>query len=323
MYLMDHFTASKFVKKAAMDIGFDACGITRAVQSRRAGYLRKWLRDGRAGTMQYLHRHVDSREDPTRLLPGARSVIVVALSYNQPGPGGSDNPGLTGRVSRYAWGRDYHRLVKNKLLVIADRIRAEIDSAIETKVCVDTVPIMERDLAAEAGVGWIGKNTMVVNRELGSFFFLGAIVTTLELVPDDPLPGGCGTCTACLDACPTNALTAPYEMDASRCISYLTIEHRETIPPALAGLMGDWLFGCDICQDVCPYNRRPMPTREPRFAVRPPGPRPELEEVLSWAVEDYEANLRGSAAKRASFEMWQRNARIALSNARGRALPGG
>jgi epoxyqueuosine reductase len=223
----------------------------------------------------------------------------------------------------YAWGDDYHKVVKDKLCVMVERLRTELSYPFEAKICVDTSPLLEREVAAAAGIGWIGKNTMVLDHQLGSCFFLGEVVTTLDLACDEPLPDRCGTCTACLEACPTGAFPAPYEMDASRCISYLTIEHRGDIPTELQDRMGRWVFGCDVCQQVCPYNRhapsggtgfQPVLGREPRFAVRPPGANPSLDEMLGWTIDDYRSKLRGSAMKRAKLDMLQRNARIAGNN---------
>ena len=307
---------SQYVKDLAASVGFDRCGIARAEPIRRHAYLRAWLESGRSGSMDYLRRHFKQRLNPCALLEGAKSIVVVALLYHQAltrRP--DDQPGRRGRVAMYAWGDDYHQVVKAKLAAMADRLQAELAEPFEARACVDTAPLVERELAAAAGIGWIGKNTMVIDRRLGSYFFLGALVTTLELTSDGPVPDRCGTCTVCLDACPTNAFPAPYQMDASRCIGYLTIEHRGAIPRPLQSLMGDWIFGCDVCQQVCPHNRHAPETREPRFAFRPPGPEPLLDDILSWSIDDYRKQLRGSAMKRAKFEMLQRNARIAKSNA--------
>jgi epoxyqueuosine reductase len=304
-----------FIKDLAAGVGFDACGIARAEPIGRATYVETWLAKGRAGTMQYLHRHFSQRVDPRELLDGAKSVVVVALSYHQPAPQAADvGSSIRGRVAMYAWGEDYHKVLKGKLFAMIDGMRSSIEEPFEAKACVDTAPLLERELAAAAGIGWIAKNTMVLDRRLGSFFFLGALITTLDLALDQPLPDHCGTCRACLDACPTDAFPAPYEMDASRCISYLTIEHRGDIPEALQPKMGDWIFGCDVCQQVCPYNRHVPRTREPRFAIRPPGPGPDLDEILKWSEEDYRSRLQGSAIKRAKLAMLKRNARIAMRN---------
>ncbi len=265
--------------------------------------------------MEYLHRYFNERADPRLLLDGAKSVIVAALLYKESKPPqAADDPRRRGRVAMYAWGDDYHEVIKGKLFALTDRLRAELGRPFEAKVCVDTAPLLEREVAAAAGIGWIGKNTLVLDRQLGSYFFLGGIVTTLELEPDEPLPDHCGTCIACLEACPTQAFPKPYEMDASRCISYLTIEHRGDIPDELHDDMENWIFGCDVCQQVCPYNRHAPATKEPRFSIRPPGPEPVLDDILSWSIEDYRRHLRGSAMKRARLDMLQRNARIAKAN---------
>ncbi len=309
---------SRIVKSLAFELGFDQCGVAEAAPVARSAYLRAWLDGGRAGSMHYLHKHFRQRSNPAELLPGAKSVIVVALQYGQPEPPQAvPNDSLTGRVAMYAWGDDYHKVVKAKLLRMVDRLRTEVAEPFDYKACVDTAPVLERELAAAAGVGWIGKNTMVLHPHLGSYFFLGAVVTTLELTPDEPMADHCGTCTACLEACPTGALPAPYEMDASRCISYLTIERRQDLPQSLTPKMGNWVFGCDVCQEVCPHNRRAPTTREPRFAIRPPGPRPMLVDILNWSSDDYRQQLRGGAMKRATLDMLKRNASVAKTNCAG------
>ncbi len=312
---------SQYVKSIAREVGFDQCGVARAEPIERGDYVREWLENGRAAGMAYLQRNLQKRLSAAELVDGARSVVVVALNYHQPAPASSDDSPPRGRVARYAWGEDYHRVVKDKLFSIADRMRDELPEPFEAKACVDTAPLLEREFAAAAGIGWIGKNTMVLDRRLGSYFFLGALVTTLTMEPDAPEADHCGTCTACLDACPTGAFPAPYQMDARRCISYLTIEHRGEIDSALHEGMGDWLFGCDVCQEVCPYNRDAPTTNEPRFAIRSTGPAIALDDVLGWSIDDYRRELRGSAMKRAKLEMLQRNARIAQRNAQRK--PGG
>jgi epoxyqueuosine reductase len=311
----------QLIERLAREHGFERCGVASAGPVDRDAYYRDWLAKGHAGTMAYLHQYVEQRTDASTLLPGARSVLVCALNYHQPEtatlekPTGEDCATAQGRIARYAWGDDYHRVIKRKLFAIVDALREAIDEPFEAKVCVDTAPLLEREYAMRAGVGWIGKNTLVLNEKLGSYFFLGAIVTTLDL-PVDPLPSDhCGSCTRCLDACPTDAFPAPYEMDAARCISYLTIEHRgEEIPEEFHRAMGDWVFGCDVCQEVCPHNRAAPTTAEPRFAIRAPGPRPNLSDMLAWTDEDYRETLRASAIKRAKPNMLRRNARIAEAN---------
>ncbi|MEP0843814.1 MAG: tRNA epoxyqueuosine(34) reductase QueG [Phycisphaerae bacterium] len=302
--------------------------------------------------MTYLDRWRELRTDVRRLLPGARSVVVVAHAYRQvpeqdrtsargqeaqddkvtsrQGDEATDGReahsairdprSAIGRVAQYAWGRDYHRVIRKKLHRLVDALRRAVAEPFEARVCVDTAPLVEREIAAAAGVGWIGKNTLVLHPELGSFFFLGAIVTTLELAPSMPMADHCGSCTRCLAACPTGALTAAYQMDARRCISYLTIEHRGPIDEELQPLMGDWLYGCDVCQDVCPHNGPAPPAREP--AYRPAGnplvPAAGVEQVLRMDASDWAKALAGSAMKRATLPMLQRNARIVGANAAGR-----
>jgi epoxyqueuosine reductase len=299
------------VRRLAADLGFDRVGIARAGPVERADYLRRWLDGGRAGLMLYLHRYFDHRTDARALLDDACSMIVVALNYYQPTPPVEDDR-PRGRVARYAWGDDYHRVLRRRLASLIERMRAEIDEPFEARACVDTAPVLEREWAAAAGVGWIGKNTMVLHQDLGSYFVLGEVVTTLELAPDAPATDHCGRCTRCLEACPTTAFPAPYQMDASRCISYFTIELRDDIPQEFHAAMGDWVFGCDLCQEVCPYNRR-VPHSD-TFPIRAPGPFPVLADILAWTPEDYRTILRGSAIKRAKLPMLHRNAALALAN---------
>jgi epoxyqueuosine reductase len=218
-----------------------------------------------------------------------------------------------GKIARYALGNDYHEILKNKLRALADWMRQRWPK-IETRACVDTAPLMEKDLAARAGIGWIGKNTCLINERVGSWLFLGEIVTTLELPPDEPATDHCGTCTRCLDACPTQAITAPYQLDASKCISYLTIEHRQAIDEPLQEKIGDWLYGCDICQDVCPHNRQPPQSTEPDFSPRFAAGAIETQQVLDWQPPDYQVALRGSAMKRIKLPLLQRNALIVTNN---------
>ncbi|HEY3242775.1 MAG TPA: tRNA epoxyqueuosine(34) reductase QueG [Phycisphaerae bacterium] len=306
---------SRIVQQLGAALRFDRIGVARAAELPRADYLTEWLRLGRAGKMQYLHHHDALRRDPQGLLPGARSIIVTALNYRQPAPAPPTEGQPRGRVAMYAWGADYHEVVRGRLERLVAGMRAAIDEPFDTRICVDSAPLVEREWAAAAGVGWIGKNTLVLDPELGSTFFLGEIVTTLDLAPDEPVTDHCGSCTRCLEACPTQAFPRAYEMDASRCISYFTIELRDAIPPEFHSAIGDWVFGCDICQDVCPFNRKAPTTPVNEFAARPPNPWPSLLELLNWSPEDYRAKLKGSAMKRAKLEMLKRNAAIALENA--------
>lgn len=345
---MDPRELTDLVCTRARAAGFDRAGVAVAGEVARAEYVRRWLDEGMGGEMAYLSRWRELRIDPRRLLPGARSVIVVAHSYRQRPSGataggegerrmregGADQPppaeisrsktrNPPSRIAQYAWGRDYHLVIREKLRQLVDELRQAIPEAFDSRVCVDTAPVLERELAAAAGVGWIGKNTLVMHESLGSYFFLGEIITTLELAPTGPATDHCGTCTRCLEACPTAALSAPYQMDARRCISYLTIEHRSEIPVGLAPLIGDWLYGCDICQDVCPHNRKAPPGREPVYAPgsNPLVPEADMDAVLSMSQEDYARAVAGSAMQRASLQMLQRNARIVQENADRSARP--
>lgn len=311
---MDPLSAARRIKAMALELGFDRVGICSADPIGRGDYVRSWVAAGRAGEMGYLRRNLDVRLAPRQLLEGARSVIVVALNYHQPAPPAAAGGQAAARIASYAWGEDYHRVVKRKLQRLIERMRGELDTPFEARACVDTAPLVERELAARGGLGWIGKNTLVLDAGLGSYFFLGELVTTLALPSDAPVADHCGTCTRCLDACPTRAFPAAYQMDATRCISYLTIEHRSDIADELRPLMGEWLFGCDICQEVCPFNQRAPRTQVAEFSARPPAPRVDPHAIVGWTPRDYADTLRGSALKRAKLPMLKRNAMIAAEN---------
>jgi epoxyqueuosine reductase len=313
--ILDSHQLAGDIKRRAKELGFDLVGIADARPSAYRDYLRNWLDDGQAGTMDYLAERFDERTDPGVYLPGARSVICLAMNYHTPlEPVPDDARPFHGRVARYALGDDYHEIIKRRLHALADWLRDAAPGTL-TKSGVDTAPVMEKGLAARAGVGWQGKNTCVINEQIGSWLLLGEILTTLALPPDEPATDRCGTCTRCLDACPTGAITAPYQLDARRCISYLTIEHREgEIDPALQPRMGDWLYGCDICQDVCPWNNKAPATTDPGLAPRFRTGTLDLREVLSWTLDEYRPALRRSAMKRVKLPVLQRNARVALRN---------
>ena len=305
------------VRRLAVEAGFDAVGVAAAAPIARRQYFADWLAEGRHGEMDYLARTAEARSDSRRLLEGARSVIVAAQSYKPADEGSLSAGGARGRIARYAWGRDYHRVHRKKLQRLAAALHAAVEDRFESRVCVDTAPIIEREAAAAAGIGWIGKNTLVLHPRLGSYLFLGEIVTTLELAPSEPMSDHCGSCTRCLDACPTRAIHDPYRMDATRCIAYLTIEHRHEIPPGLHPAMGDWVFGCDICQEVCPHNAKAPAGSEPAYAPGerfPLSPRPLLDTLLNLTEEQRQAFLAGSAMKRATSAMLKRNATIAMGN---------
>jgi epoxyqueuosine reductase len=294
------------VKARARELGFDRVAIGPADPPEHGGALEAWLDAGYAGTMSYLDRGRAERLDPARLLPGARSVVAVAMSYNK-----STEDDWRG-VSRYARGRDYHDVIRPRLVELGEFIGSAAGAPVASRVAVDSSAVLERDLAARAGLGWVGKNTNLLTPSLGSYFFIGIVLTTAELPFDQREPDRCGTCTACLDACPTRAFVAPYVLDARRCISYLTIEHRGDIAGELADQIGEWVFGCDVCQEVCPWNRKAEPGHEP--ALEPSGSFGALESLLELDREEFRARFRGSALTRTKRAGLLRNAAIVLAN---------
>jgi len=312
----DTHQLAALIKQHARRLGFDLVGIAAASPSIYREYFRAWLDAGHAGEMSYLDRRFEERVDPEVYLPGARSVVCVAINYHVPlAPVDASEFEHHGRVARYALGNDYHELIKPRLHALADAMRELAPDAV-TRACVDTAPVMEKELAARAGVGWFGKNGCVINEHAGSWLLLGEVITTLELPPDEPAVDRCGTCRRCIDACPTGAITAPYQIDATRCISYLTIEHRGPIDEGLAARMGDWLYGCDVCQDVCPWNSKALVAISPELRPRFPTGTLDVREVLDWTEDDYRAKLRGSAMKRVKLPVLKRNARVVADNAR-------
>jgi epoxyqueuosine reductase len=301
------------IKQFASGLGFDLVGIAPASPSRYREYFKQWLEDGQAGTMEYLASRFDERTDPATYLPGAASVICVAMNYHvgleKRSEQGDD---VRGRIARYALGDDYHEIIKDRLYDLADWLRDTAGG--KTRCAVDTAPVMEKEMAARAGIGWLAKNTCVINERIGSWILLGEVLTTLALPADQPATDRCGTCRRCIDACPTGAITAPYQLDARRCISYLTIEHREEIDPSLRPLVGDWLYGCDVCQDVCPFNSKAIESLDPALAPRFPTGGVDAREVVAWSRDDYSRNLRHSAMKRVKLPQLKRNATIVLNN---------
>jgi epoxyqueuosine reductase len=297
--------AAARVRAAARQLGFDRVAIGPADPPEHGAAFEGWLDAGLHGTMAYLERTRQKRLDPRRVLPGARSVVACALGYFQ----GSEAAGPE-HVARYAWGEDYHAVMAPRLAALLAEIARVVPGA-TGRAYVDTGPLLERELAARAGLGWIGKNTMLLDPGLGSFLFLGIVLTTADLAPDRPLADRCGTCTRCLDACPTGAFPRPYVLDATRCIAYLTIEHRGPIPEALREEIGTLAFGCDVCQDVCPWNRRAPATREAAFEARA---LPSLLELAALDEAAYAERLHGSPLRRARREGLARNAAVALGN---------
>jgi epoxyqueuosine reductase len=308
-------TLADQLKRRALAEGFDVVGVAAAGMTRTGAKLDRWLDDGMHGEMAYMVRTRSARHDPTLLLRGCKSVFVAAMSYRCGQPDSTTLEPGEGRVwvSRYAWGRDYHRILKKKLVRLGRWLEQTRPGA-RWRACVDTAPILEREWAARAGLGWIGKNTLLLNREFGSELFLGVLLTDQELAPDTPRPEHCGTCTACLDACPTSAFLEPKVLDARRCVGYLTVEHRSAVPDALRSGVGVMIAGCDICQEVCPWTRRAPAGLHPEFAPEPKRLRPRLEDVESLNEEGYAAWRRGSALNRISYEQFRRNLQVVREN---------
>lgn len=356
----DGETAAREVQTLAESLGFALCGVAPAERSAYADHFARWLAEGRHGEMGYLADHAAVRVDPGQLVPGAEAVIVVADAYaagegprgqgaEGSGEGDQVSPGAqhlaprpldpsapSGKIAKYAHGDDYHKTIKKRLHAMADAL-GEAYPGHTFRSTVDTAPIFERELATLAGLGWTGKHTLMIHPRHGSYFLLGTLVTTLPIAtserlgypaPLSPPTDHCGSCTRCIDACPTAAIASEgYSVDGTKCISYLTIEHRSAIDPALFAGMGDWVAGCDVCQDVCPHNRRrlsgtdpgaggstPLPIH-PRYTPSGHGPTLKLLDILHWTEDDRRRVLKGSALKRIKLDMWKRNALIAAGNA--------
>jgi len=338
---MNHISDTQWIVERAKSIGFDRCGVARAERFPELAQSSEWLARGYGGEMKYLAD--PRRSDPQSALPGVRSVIVCLLNYNTAQPLSTESPTQNdqekprGWISRYAWGRDYHEVLGDRLDLLADSLREHFSGPFEARSYVDTGPVEERVLAKHAGLGWLGKNTLLLNETLGSFFFLGVILATLDLAPslaanELPPPDLCGNCRQCLDACPTQAFVEPYVMDARRCISYLTIELRQGIPEKFREPMGRHVFGCDICQDVCPWNRRaPIAALEefqPRVFSSPDEGKvgtapsaegeslllPRLEWLAGMSEAEFREMFRDSSIKRTKWRGLVRNACNALGN---------
>ena len=308
-------------KQAAREAGFELAGVAPVHDFDELDRFREWIAAGRAGEMKYMEARDQSgslkRASLRSTLPWVRSVIVCAINYNTAQPYSTEvNDPQHGWIARYAWGQqDYHEAVLNRLRAVESRLRAATGSSeLQTRCYVDTGPLVERVYAKYAGIGWIGKNTCILNQKMGSWLFLGVILTSLELEPDLPAPDRCGSCTRCIDACPTDALVAPYQLDSNRCISYLTIEKRGAIPEDMRTGMGHEVFGCDICQDVCPWNRKAPATEEAEFQPRAGLASPALEWLAGMSDEEFRRKFRGSALRRAKRSGLRRNAVIAMGN---------
>jgi len=294
------------IKARATERGLDVCGITSADPARHAAFYQQWLDENKAGEMAWLAREPERRMDPRVVLPGARSIVVAGLNYWQPQPKGR------GRIARYALGEDYHHVLLDKLEALAAEMVA---GGAKAKVYVDTGPVLEKPLAARAGIGWQGKSTMLINTKLGPWLLLGEILTTLELEPDAPQRDHCGTCTQCITACPTGAITGPYQLDARRCIAYLTIELKGSIPVELRPLIGDRIYGCDECLEVCPWNRFAQTTREARFLAKPEEDgRDQLHSLLEISASEFKRRFAKSPILRVKRRGLLRNVCVVLGN---------
>jgi len=300
----------------AREVGFDLCRIAACAAPVHANEFRDWLREGAAGEMSYMERGEEKRCDPQKILPGAKSIVVVALNYFQGEKIRRSQSAATGRIARYAWGEDYHDVISQKLDKIDNFLR---QFGGMQKSYVDTGPILERDYAAQAGIGWHGKSTMLIDTRLGTWFFLGEILTTLELPPDPPQRDRCGTCKRCITACPTGAITAPHRLDARRCISYLTIELKGSIPIELRPLVGNRIFGCDDCLDACPWNRFAQASRETAFSTRRSTTGMLLRDYLKLNDVEFRGVFGNSPIKRIKRRGFLRNVCVALGNVGGLA----
>ena len=298
-------TPTEIVKQTARDLGFTSVGIAKAeFMEEEAKRLTEWLNLGYHGSMSYMENHFDKRTDPTLLVSGAKSIIM--LTYNYHTEQKQQDP-LAPKISSYAYGRDYHKVIKKKLKLFMSILREKLGD-IDGRCFVDSAPVMERDWAARSGVGWVGKNTLLIHPRHGSYFFLAEMILDLELEYDSPIKDYCGTCTACIDACPTDAIASDgYILDGSKCISYLTIELKDGIPSSFKGKMDNWMYGCDICQQVCPWNRFSSPHEEPQFEPKESLVSMSKEDWVEITEEVFDDLFEGSAVKRTKFQGLKRN----------------
>ena len=297
------------LRQAALDVGFDYAGFAKAVPGQHSEHLATWLAAGMHGTMAYLEDADGRRGDPRRYLPWARSLLVVGLSYDS-GDALSQEP-HQGALSRYAWGRDYHRAVRHRLEQLREAFLLTSPEA-RTHPFVDTSPLLEKGVAQAAGIGWQGKHTNLIRKKSGSWFFLGGLATDLELEPDSPAQDHCGTCTRCIEICPTRAIVAPYVLDARLCIAYLTIENRGPIARELRGAIGNRIFGCDDCQEVCPWNKHAQKTTIPEFHPAPGNLNPQLLDLIGMTKSEWNRRFKKTPVRRAHYEGFIRNIAVAL-----------
>jgi epoxyqueuosine reductase len=305
------------VKAKAAELGFDLCGIAPADPGKFDGRLQRleeWLAKGRHAEMAWFDRSVAKRLDPRLVLPGARAIVSCAVVYNSDQPYSNTLPPDHAAVARYAWGDDYHAVLEARLEKLETWMREQSGAEFTSRRYVDTGPLSEKAIAARAGLGWIGKNTCLINQQLGSWLFLGEIITNAPLDPDAPVFDRCGTCTLCIDACPTGALFEPYQLDARKCLSYLTIEHRGDLPDGAAAAIHNHVYGCDVCQDVCPWNRRAAVSADPAWQPREAWKPVPVAEMAARSDEELRAAMKGSAMKRAGVKGLRRNLEAALSH---------
>jgi epoxyqueuosine reductase len=314
---LDFEDIARCIKQWGRELGFQDVGIAGIALAADEERLERWLAAGRHGEMDYMVRHGRRRSRPESLVPGTQRVICARMDYWPPAARDADEvlaDGTLGYVSRYALGRDYHKVLRKRLQRLADRLEERI-GAFGYRVFVDSAPVLEKALARDAGLGWIGKHTNLIDRRSGSWFFLGEIYTDLPLPPDAPARDHCGSCSACIAACPTGAITGPYELDARRCISYLTIELRGSIPEPLRAAIGNRIYGCDDCQLVCPWNKFARVTGELDFVPRSALDGSTLAALFAWTEAEFLERTRGSAIRRIGYESWLRNVAVALGNA--------
>jgi len=309
---MDYGALAARIKHWGRELGFQAVGIADTDLAAAENRLGEWLGLGWHGEMDYMARHGALRARPEALVPGTRRVISCRMDYLQPEAGPADASAAC--ISRYARGRDYHKVLRSRLQKLCDRIEAEA-GPFGHRVFADSAPVMEVELAVKAGIGWRGKHTLLLSREAGSWFFLGEVYTSLPLPTDGPVTEHCGTCTKCIDVCPTQAIRAPYQLDARRCISYLTIELKGSIPDALRPLIGNRVYGCDDCQAVCPWNSFARASPEPDFAVRNGLDHATLAELFAWSEREFDERMAGAPIRRIGYERWLRNLAVGLGNA--------
>ena len=309
-------TLTQRIHQHANELGFELVGITPAAQSETIARYRQWIENGYAGKMDYLERHLPLKVDVRQLLTEAKSVISLAMNYYtlDPPKALAEDP-ARGQISRYAWGDDYHEVIRQRLSELVDFIKKTAETELKARVCVDTAPLIEREYAQKAGIGWIGKNTNLIHWRSGSWYFLAEVLINIDLESDtDPLRGSCGTCTRCIEACPTDAIIEPNLLDSRLCISYLTIELKESIPQALRPKIGNLIFGCDICQEVCPWNSKAVPTDEPAFQPRDGNLTPKLLSLIGMTQQEFSRRFKGSPIKRTKRRGFLRNVLVAIGN---------